>query len=265
MNGADGVNELYGFSMDLAREAGAMLQEGHGSVERAEVGYKGWRNLVTALDVAVETHVAKRIEVAYPDHSILAEEGFAKEGTGEYRWVIDPLDGTTNYVHRHPFYCVSIGLEDRQGPLIGGIYAPRLGEFYSCCRGQGARLNGRRIQVSGEADLGRSLLASGFAYGKGAPEDRNLDNWGRLSVVSRGLRRCGSAALDLAYVADGRYDGFWELGLNPWDVAAGALLVQEAGGRVSDCRGGDAYSDGRSIAATNGAIHSALLEQLVNV
>jgi myo-inositol-1(or 4)-monophosphatase len=259
------MDDIYEFAKGLAREAGTMLQDGHGTVGRGGVGYKGWRNLVTELDLAVEKHVAGRIEKAYPEHSILAEEGAAKEGTSEHRWIIDPLDGTTNYVHRHPFYCVSIGLEDREGPLLGVIYAPRLGEFYSCFRGEGAELNGKRIQVSGEADLGRSLLASGFAYGKGGPEDRNLDNWARLSIVSRGLRRCGSAALDLAYVADGRYDGFWELGLNPWDVAAGALLVQEAGGRVTDCRGGDGYADGRSIAATNGAIHSGLLEQLVNV
>jgi myo-inositol-1(or 4)-monophosphatase len=152
-------------------------------------------------------------------------------------------------------------IRDRAGPG-GRRDAPR---FYTCVRGGGAALNGRPIQVSGETDLARSLLASGFAYGKGAPEDRNLDNWARLSIVSRGLRRCGSAALDLAYVADGRYDGFWELGLNPWDVAAGALLVQEAGGRVTDCRGGGRYHDGGSIAATNGRIHSGLLAELVNV
>ncbi|MEZ4650757.1 MAG: inositol monophosphatase family protein [Candidatus Eisenbacteria bacterium] len=259
------MSDIYKFAKDLAREAGAMLEEGHGSVERGAVGYKGWRNLVTQLDTAVEAHVANRIEMAFPDHGILAEEGVAKDGTGEFRWVIDPLDGTTNFVHRHPFYCVSIALYDGTGPLLGVIYAPKLGEFFCCHRGEGAELNGRRIQVSQETDLGRSLLASGFAYGKGAPEDRNLDNWARLSIVSRGLRRCGSAALDLAYVADGRYDGFWELSLNPWDVAAGALLVEEAGGRVTDCRGGDTYHDGKSIAATNGAIHSGLLEQLVNV
>lgn len=259
------MEELFRFAVELAREAGEMLRAGHGSVERGEVGYKGWRNLVTQLDTQVEQHVAARIDRAYPDHGILAEEGAAKDGSGPYRWIIDPLDGTTNYVHRHPFYCVSIGLEDGDGPLLGVINAPHLAEFYTCSRGGGAELNGRRIQVSGETDLARSLLASGFAYGKGAPEDRNLDNWARLSIVSRGLRRCGSAALDLAYVADGRYDGFWELGLNPWDVAAGALLVQEAGGRVTDCRGGSGYRDGLSIAATNGRIHSALLAELVNV
>ncbi len=259
------MQELYEFAIRLAEEAGKILVEGHDSVGRGEVSYKGWRNLVTEIDLAVERHVADAISKRFPDHGILAEEGAAKEGTSGVRWIIDPLDGTTNYVHHHPFHCVSIGVEDEEGPVVGVIYAPKLNEFYTCRRGQGATMNGNAIHVSEETELKRSLLASGFAYGKGEPEDRNMKNWEALSATSRGLRRCGSAALDLAYVANGRYDGFWELGLNPWDVAAGALLVIEAGGHVTDCRGGEAYHDGQSITATNGKIHRALLDEFVTV
>ena len=251
--------EFLSFAREIAEEAGARLEEGHGTIARGDVEYKGWRNLVTEIDLAVEQRVAERIEARFPAHGILGEEGVAKSGTSDLRWVIDPLDGTTNYVHQHPFYCVSIGLEDSEGPLVGVVYAPKLREFFSSSRGGGAERNGTAIHVSTEPDIGRSLLASGFAYGLGTSGDRNLANWSRVSEVSRGLRRCGSAALDLCYVADGRYDGFWELGLNPWDVSAGILLVQEAGGRVTDCSGGDSYLSGESIASSNGKIHDKLL------
>jgi myo-inositol-1(or 4)-monophosphatase len=257
------MGELFDFAMGLAMEAGRRLEEGHGTVQRRDVEYKGWRNLVTELDLEVERYLAGQIEAAHPDHGILAEEGVSKAGRSEIRWVIDPLDGTTNYVHRHPVYCVSIAVEDAEGPLIGIVYAPRLRELFTARRGEGAYLGDRPIHVSGETDLAKALLASGFAYGKGTPEDVNLGNWATLSRLSRGLRRCGSAALDLAYVADGRYDAFWELTLNPWDVAAGALLVLEAGGRVTDCLGGGGYRDGSSIASSNGHLHEILLENLV--
>lgn len=261
------MEDLYAFAVAIAQEAGERLEQAHGTVTRSTVNYKGWRNLVTELDVEVEQLLISRIRDRYPDDSIRAEEGGGDRAEAELtatsrRWVIDPLDGTTNYVHRHPFYCVSIGVEDASGPLLGVVYAPRLEELFTARRGQGAALNGDPIRVSEESELSRSLLASGFAYAHGTDEDRNLRNWARLAGKCRGLRRCGSAALDLAYVADGRYDGFWELGLNPWDVAAGALLVLEAGGAVTDCGGGPSYHDGASIAASNARIHAQLLENL---
>lgn len=233
------MEEFLEFAVDLAREAGSELRHGFGQLGRDEVSYKGWRNLVTHFDVEVERQVVERITARYPEHGILAEEGTRRTGVSEFRWVIDPLDGTTNYVHRHPMYCVSIGLADQQGPLVGVVYAPQLEELFTCARGGGARFNFERpLRVSGEQELNRALLASGFAYRQDEKTNNNLGNWAALSKVSRGLRRCGAAALDLAYVADGRYDGFWELNLYPWDVAAGALLVREAGGRVTDVAGG---------------------------
>lgn len=258
------ADEMLEFAMQVAREAGDLLLDGYGKVERGEVDYKGWRDLVTKYDLASERLVIDRIHAAWPGHAILAEEGGGHAGTAPYRWIIDPLDGTTNFVHRHPFFCVSIGLEDAEGILVGVVHAPRLGETFMTVRGGGAFLDGgaRRLHVSAETDLGHALLASGFAYRQGEVGNTNLDNWSRLSLETRGLRRCGSAALDLAYVAAGRYDGYWELALSPWDVAAGALLVREAGGRVTDARGGDDWLQGGSIVATNGPLHDPVLSRL---
>jgi myo-inositol-1(or 4)-monophosphatase len=266
MQGAGGngrADEMLAFALQVARAAGDLLLDGYAKVERGEVDYKGWRNLVTKYDLASERLVIDRIHAAWPGHAILAEEGGAREGTAPYRWIIDPLDGTTNFVHRHPFFCVSIGLEDAEGILLGVVHAPRLRETFTAVRGRGAFQDGaHRLQVSHAADLSHALLASGFAYRQGEVGNTNLDNWARLSLETRGLRRCGSAALDLAYVAAGRYDGYWELALSPWDVAAGALLVREAGGRVTDARGGDDWLQGGSIVATNGRLHEAILSRL---
>jgi myo-inositol-1(or 4)-monophosphatase len=252
------------FAVDLARAAGEILMRAYGTVERGRIGYKGWRNLVTETDLAVEEHVARRIAERFPSHGILGEERVAKEAAPNdpHRWVIDPLDGTTNFVHAHPFFCVSIALERAGVGECGVVFAPYLEELFAADRGGGATLNGSRCGVSVESDLSHALLASGFAYREEEQIDTNLDNWSRLSYVCRGLRRCGAAALDLAYVACGRYDGFWELYLSPWDVAAGAVLVREAGGSVTDLRGGDEWRDGLEILATNGPLHGELLARL---
>jgi len=255
--------ELHDFALYLARGAGERLRGGFGSVARDEVSYKGWRNLVTQYDLEVERWVTDEIRRRYPDHGILAEEGLGCEGRSSFRWIVDPLDGTTNYVHHHPMYCVSIALMDEAGILAGVIYAPTLDELFSARRGAGALMNGSRpLRVSEERDLSLALLSSGFAYREGERVNSNLENWSRLSRISRGLRRCGAAALDLAYVADGRYDGFWELYLSPWDVAAGALLVREAGGRVTDGLGGDDWLLGTSVVASNGLLHAEILRNL---
>jgi myo-inositol-1(or 4)-monophosphatase len=253
------------FAIEVAREAGEILMHAYGKVERAGVEYKGWRNLVTETDRAVEDHLARRISRRFPEHGILGEERVARAATGggpAHRWVIDPIDGTTNFVHAHPMFCVSIGLERDGEGLVGVILAPYLEELFTAERGRGAFLNGSPCRVSEESDLSHALLASGFAYRQDETWNTNLENWSRLSLVSRGLRRCGAAALDLAYVACGRYDGFWELYLSPWDVAAGALLVHEAGGRVTDLAGGDRWADGKAILATNGPLHEAIRERL---
>jgi myo-inositol-1(or 4)-monophosphatase len=255
---------MLDFAIGLAREAGEILLRAYGTVERGAIGYKGWRNLVTETDLAVEEHVARRIAERFPTHGILGEERVAKQpAPGDpHRWVIDPLDGTTNFVHGHPFFCVSIALERAGDGECGVILAPYLEEMFTAGRGGGAALNGVRCRVSGEADLSHALLASGFAYREDEQIDTNLGNWSRLSYVCRGLRRCGAAALDLAYVSCGRYDGFWELYLSPWDVAAGAILVREAGGRVTDLADGGDWRDGREILATNGLLHGEIRRHL---
>lgn len=253
------------FAIGLAREAGEILMRAHGTVERGNIGYKGWRNLVTETDIAVEEHVARRIAERFPTHGILGEERVSKEpAPGDpHRWVIDPLDGTTNFVHGHPFFCVSIALERAQEGECGVVFAPYLEELFAAQSGRGATLNGSGCRVSEEGDLSHALLASGFAYREDEQIDTNLGNWSRLSYLCRGLRRCGAAALDLAYVACGRYDGFWELYLSPWDVAAGGVLVREAGGLVTDLAGGDAWRDGREILATNRGLHEEIRKHLL--
>jgi myo-inositol-1(or 4)-monophosphatase len=252
------------FAVELAREAGDILMRAYGTIERGAVGYKGWRNLVTETDLAVEEHVARRIAERFPSHGILGEERVAKPAAAgdPYRWVIDPLDGTTNFVHAHPFFCVSIGLERDGEGECGVVYAPYLEELFAAGRGEGSFLNGTVCRVSEEGDLSHALLASGFAYREDEQIDTNLGNWSRLSYLCRGLRRCGAAALDLAYVACGRYDGFWELYLSPWDVAAGGVLVRESGGLVTDLSGGEEWRGGNEILATNGLLHEAILANL---
>ncbi|MBI4613242.1 MAG: inositol monophosphatase [Planctomycetes bacterium] len=253
------------FAVELARRAGnEILMPALPLGKRGErEDYKGPRELVTEADRAVERFVYETIKAEYPDHAVYAEEEVREEGAGApARWIVDPLDGTTNFVHGHPMFAVSIALE-RAGRLqTGVVYAPYLSEMFYAERGKGAYLNSDRIRlrVSDTEVLLKAVLATGFAY------DRlrwpNLENWCRLHEEARGLRRCGAASIDLAYVACGRYDGFWELGLAPYDVAAGAVLVEEAGGRVTDGAGGDAWLDGGSIVATNGRIHDLLRKEL---
>lgn len=255
---------MLDFAVTLAREAGEILMRAYGRVERGAVGYKGWRNLVTETDLAVEDHLARRIAERFPSHGILGEERIAKEPAGKesLRWVIDPLDGTTNFVHAHPMFCVSIGLEQDGRGRCGVVYAPYLEEIFTAEQGQGAALNGVTCRVSEERDLSHALLATGFSYRQDSDANTNLENWCRLSLKSRGLRRCGAAALDLAYVACGRYDGFWELYLSPWDIAAGTVLVLEAGGRVSDFHGTETWRTGREILASNGSLHEQIRGEL---
>ena len=212
-----------------ARLAGRVLAERFPGERTIE--YKGGIDLVTDADRAAEEAVLGFIRQHYPGHALLAEESGASQGSG-LRWIVDPLDGTTNYAHRVPHFCVSVGVEGPGGVLAGAIYNPMLDELFSAARGQGATLNGRPLRASGATDMARALLCTGFPYDVHQRPEGPVGLLRRFIVRAQGMRRTGSAALDLAYVAAGRFDGFFEFGLKPWDVAAGSLLVQEAGGTM---------------------------------
>jgi myo-inositol-1(or 4)-monophosphatase len=246
----------------LARAAGAVQRERYET--RIEVRAKTTPiNLVTEVDHACEKLVVEGIAAERPDDAIVAEEGSGRDrADAAWRWVIDPLDGTTNYAHGYPRFCVSIGVEREGVRSVGAVYDPLLDELYTAVRGGGAFLNGRRLRVSATASLGEALLATGFAYDVRRSALDNLDHFAALVKRSRAVRRDGSAALDLCYVAAGRLDGYWELKLHPWDVAAGLLIVEEAGGRASDLHGGPVPRTGREVLASNGLVHDALVEVL---
>jgi myo-inositol-1(or 4)-monophosphatase len=249
------------FVISLARNAGALLRDRFDDPH--EVVEKRPQDLVTEADRASEAAIVAAIRAAFPAASILAEEGgeYASSG-GDERFIVDPLDGTTNYAHRYPLFCVSIAYE-RAGRLeAAAIDAPLLGMTFGARRGKGATLNGARLRVTAVDALERSLVCTGFHP---ARYDRNGREFAALSRRAQGVRRDGSAALDLALVAAGRFEAFWEWDLKPWDVAAGALLVEEAGGRVTAIDGGPHRLDGGSIAASNGAVHAGLTELLISV
>jgi myo-inositol-1(or 4)-monophosphatase len=246
----------------LCVEAGALLRERlH---ESHTVEYKGEINLVTEADRLAETLIVERIRRSFPGHDILTEESpspATANGSG-FRWIIDPLDGTTNYAHGYPVFCVSIGLEVEGVIRLGAVYNPMLEELFAAERGKGAFLNGIRLAVSRTADLNKSLLATGFPYDLRQDRNNNMNYFRALAMSTQAVRRAGSAALDLAYVAAGRFDGFWELKLMPWDTAAGWLLVEEAGGRVTDLGDGPYHLRAPHILASNGRIHDGMLRVL---
>jgi myo-inositol-1(or 4)-monophosphatase len=244
-------------AVEIAREAGALLANYF--ERRVAFETKGDFDLVTEADRASERLVVERLRTHFPSHSIVAEEGGGHEGASEYRWFVDPLDGTTNFAHSFPFFNVTLGLE-RSGELIAGVvFDPTRQEMFTAERGSGAYLNNRRIRVSGIKRLSGSLASTGFPSRK-RHHNVNIHFYYQLAMASHGVRRTGSAALDLAYVACGRLDFFWEFGLKPWDVAAGSLLVSEAGGRVSDMRGAaHSVTASDDMLADNGALHDEVL------
>jgi myo-inositol-1(or 4)-monophosphatase len=256
------VLELAG---SLARAAGALQRERYAT--GLEIRTKSAAvDLVTEVDESCEALIVETLEAERPGDAILAEEsGERKREGAAWRWIIDPLDGTTNYAHGYPRFCVSIGVEFESVRTVGVVYDPLMDELYHAVAGRGAYLNGRRIRVSEETALDRALLATGFAYDRRKSEQDNLDEFAAFLKAARALRRDGSAALDLCYVACGRLDGFWEFKLAPWDVAAGYLIVQEAGGRCSNVSGGDPPASGSEVVASNGRIHQAMLEVLEKV
>ncbi len=252
---------MLNFAIQTAREAGQILLDKFG--RKINISFKSEANPVTEADLASEKHIIERIHSYYPKHSVLGEESGATDvANAEYKWIIDPLDGTTNYSHGYPCFCVSIGLEYRGEIILGVIFDPTRDELFAAERGQGATLNGRKIQVSPTEELRYAMLVTGFPYSvviEKSDFDRNLRNF---ILNSQAVRRDGSAALDLCYVACGRFDGFWEDGLNAWDVAAGVLILEEAGGKVSYYDGSPISIYQPPICTSNGLIHQQMLEIL---
>jgi myo-inositol-1(or 4)-monophosphatase len=249
----------------LLETAGRAAQQA-GDILRAKVNtalqidLKGRVNLVTEADRQSEETILRIISDKFPRHQILTEERPFIEGRSEFKWIIDPLDGTTNFVHGLPFFAVSIGLEYQHELLLGIVYAPLLGETFSAYKGQGAFLNSKPIHVSSTDKLSSSLLGTGFPYEENENFKRNFDLFRKIYPLTQGVRRVGSAAVDLCYTACGRFDGFWELDLNPWDVAAGALIVKEAGGRLRNMDGTPFSIYERQVLATNGLIETELIK-----
>lgn len=230
-----------------------------------DVAMKGDKNLVTEVDRDSERLIVERILARFPQHDILAEEGEYPRGNSRFRWIIDPLDGTTNYAHGFPWFCVSIALEADGVLRAGVIYNPMSDELFTAAEGGGAFLNGRPLSVSRRSPLGETLLGTGFPYDCASDPANNFSNFIAFQKAARGIRRAGAAALDLAYVAAGRLDGFWELKLKPWDVAAGVLLVHEAGGTVTGFDGSPYDIADHRILASNGKIHGEMVATLASV
>jgi myo-inositol-1(or 4)-monophosphatase len=249
---------MVNIAIRAARRAGEIMLRHWNQLESLRVTDKGRNDFVSEVDVAAEAAIVEVIRDHYPDHAVLAEERGA-EGEHEYQWIIDPLDGTTNYLHGFPVFSVSIAVAFRGELQHGVVYDPFRQEIFSASRGAGALLDGRRIRVSRQHSLAQSLIATGFPYRANLKYlDAYLGMLRDVMTESSGVRRPGSAALDLCYVAAGRVDGFFELGLSKWDIAAGALLIREAGGRISDFQGTDRYMDSGHIVAGNPKIYAAL-------
>lgn len=255
------TESLLTVAVNAARQAGALLLDYARSGFHVE--HKSPINLVTDADHAAERCIIDYVRGHFPDHGFLAEErGRDQTSSSPYLWIIDPLDGTTNFAHGYPTYCVSIGIEYRGRCLLGVVFDPSRDELFTAADKRGARLNGRPLHVSGTKDLGGSLLVTGFAYDIRDSPRNNLDHFAKFALRAQGVRRTGSAALDLCYVAAGRFDGFWEVRLNPWDMAAGSVIVREAGGRLTDFRGNELSIYGQELVASNGHIHDAMLKVL---
>ena len=250
-------------AIGIARAAGRILREGYG--RPVAVDYKGGIDLVTEFDRRSERFIKDELARRFPGHGWLGEETGGAAADGQYRWVVDPLDGTTNFAHAYPFFCVSIALEVEGTRALGVVHDPLRDECFAARKGSGAFLNGAPIAVSRVDALARALAATGFAYDVHEKPEETLRFFGPLLSKVQGIRRDGSAALNLAYLACGRFDVFWEVKLHAWDVAAGALLVEEAGGRVTDFAGGAMPADGFEVAGSNGKLHADLLGVLAEI
>ncbi len=246
----------------IARAAGAILLEGYGNVGRVGVAHKGAIDLVTDFDHRSEALIVQELKQAFPAHAVHAEESGRSAIANDYEWLIDPLDGTTNFAHGFPVFAVSLALTHRGDLCAGVVYDPLRDELFAAEAGQGATLNGQRLHVSTETALDRSLLATGFPYDVRTNPHNNFAQFVQFHLRARAVRRAGSAALDCAWVAAGRLEGYWEFRVKPWDVGAGALLVREAGGRVTTATGNKIFLGRDSIVASNGQVHGQMLRVL---
>ncbi len=251
---------MKAIALQAAREGGRVLREKFGGV--LAISHKGTVDLVTDADRAAEEAIVGIIRGTFPRHDVLAEEAEYGCLSSSYRWIVDPLDGTTNYAHGFPWFAVSIALEVDREIVLGVIYDPIHDQLFVAEKGQGAFLNGHRLQVSTTDHLDHALLATGFPYDRKVSPANNYDHFVHFQQQAQACRRAGAASLDLAYTAAGRFDGYWELKLKPWDMAAGKLLVEEAGGRVSDFTGGAFDLFGSECLASNGRLHDAMVAVL---
>jgi myo-inositol-1(or 4)-monophosphatase len=255
------MHPMLNIAVRAARRAGSIINRASLDGGGLEVRAKQRNDFVTKVDKAAEEAIIDVVRKAYPDHAFLAEESGAS-GQAEYQWIIDPLDGTTNFIHGFPQYCVSIAIRHREALAHGVIYDPNRNELFTASKGRGAFLNDRRIRVSKCARLGDALVGTGFPFKETVRIDRYTGQLKNIMGTASGIRRAGAAALDLAYVACGRLDAFWEMGLSPWDMAAGALMILEAGGLVSDLGGDEGYLDKGEIACATPKVFPGLLEAL---
>ena len=247
-------------AVQAAREAGALQRRR--LWKEHDISYKGEIDLVTEVDKECEELIVGMLRTSFPEHDILAEENIYADKNAVHKWIVDPLDGTTNYAHGFPWFCVSVALEVNGEVRLGVIFHPMMNELFTVVKGEGAFLNGERIAVSQRQPLKSALIATGFPYDRTRENENNIENFVNFQMGSRAVRRAGAAALDLAYVAAGRLDGYWECKLKPWDVAAGHLLVLEAGGAVTDHTGNPYSVYNHRILASNGLIHGEMLEMM---
>lgn len=255
------MHPMLNTAIKAARRAGKIILRNLAQVDRLAVETKGRNDFVSDVDRFAEAEIIGIIRSAYPDHGILAEESGRQPGD-DYLWIIDPLDGTTNYLHGYPQFAVSIGLYHRGQATQAVIFDPLRDELFTASRGAGAKLNDRRVRVSDVTRMESALLGTGFPYKSMEHLEAWIESFRALLPICSGVRRAGSAALDLAHVACGRLDGFWEIGLNPWDIAAGCLLIEEAGGRVSDFAGGQGFLESGNVVTGNPKIYTEMLRLL---
>jgi myo-inositol-1(or 4)-monophosphatase len=254
------VSDILQIAETIARQAGTVLMEGYGNVR--QIRQKGVIDLVTEFDRHSEDLIVAALQQRFPDHAILAEESGHNKAVSEYQWVIDPLDGTTNFAHGIPIFSVSIALLRNNTPLVGVAYDPFRNEMFAAEFGQGARLNNHPIHVSSQTDLGQAVISTGFPYDLRTNPRNNLAQFVQFQLRTQAVRHLGSAALDCAWTAMGRLDGYWEFGVKPWDIAAGALIVREADGRVTPIVGEEDFLSNDSILVSNGLLHEQMLRVL---
>jgi myo-inositol-1(or 4)-monophosphatase len=259
------MHPMLNIAVKAARRAGQIINRASLDLDLVQVSKKQHNDFVTEVDKASEAAIIDTLKTAYPDHAILAEESGESDNESEFQWIIDPLDGTTNFAHQYPFFCVSIGFEQDGKILCGAVYDPWRDEMFSGGRGMGAFVNNEPLRVSDAQTLRSALIMTGFPYGFREKIRTIMSQFEAFMMESQGVRRGGSAALDLCYTALGRVDGFWEMDLHPWDTAAGLVILEEAGGRVTDFAGNPFSIYGKQILASNGSIHEEMRKVLGGV